>query len=308
MKGDEWAVQRRLDDFLEGLEAKYGGLRGRVEVAPRPGVTFEEIGGLEQSKAEILGLSSALRTPDLYREWGITPPRGALLYGPPGTGKTLLAKALATLSEALFFHLRLANLTSKIGPNTAELVRGVFGLATSEGKGVVFLDEADALSLEHVLSPDRAREASVQLIGGLVELLDGLDEFPNLMILAATNRPDAIDPVLIAPGRLDRIIEVPLPEGAALREIIEIHRVKAEGAAGRPLFDRLDFDAIVPRVMGMSGAEMAEVIRRALEGKVQLAGTGQAAGLVTTPDLLQAIDAMRRIRDVVGKIRYGQYL
>ena len=308
MKGEEWAVQRRLDDFLGGLEAKFGALRGRIEVVPSPGVAFEEIGGLEQSKAEIRGLSSALRVPDLYREWGITPSRGALLYGPPGTGKTLLAKALATAAGALFYHLKLLNLTSKIGPATAEVVQGVFGVATAEGKGVVFLDEADALSLEHVLPPDRAREVSMQLIGGLVELLDGLREFPNLMILAATNRPDAIDPALIAPGRLDRIIEVPLPEGPALREIIEIHRVRAEALAGRSLFEPLDFDAILPRVAGMSGGEVAEVVRRALEGKVQLAGAEQAAGPVTTRDLLLAVDALRRVRDVVEKIRYGQYL
>jgi len=296
--GEEWAVQRRLDDFLAGLEAKYGGLRGRVEVVARPAVAFEEIGGLEQSKAEILGLSSALRAPDLYREWGIT----------PGTGKSLLAKALAKVSEALFYHLRLANLTSKIGPSTVELIRGVFGLATAEGKGVVFLDEADALSLEHILPPDRAREASVQLVGGLIELLDGLEAFPNLMVLAATNRPDALDPALIAPGRLDRIIEVPLPDGPALREIVEIHRVKAEALAGRPLFEPLDYDAILPRLTGMSGADVADVVRRALEGRVQLAGIGRPAGPVTTRDLLRAIDVMRRIRDVVEKIRYGQYL
>ena len=104
------------------------------------------IGGAEPAKAAISGLSHALRTPDLYRRWGIAPPRGGLLYGPPGNGKTLLAKALATLSEALFYHFRLATLTSKVGPLAVEVIKEVFQLASSEGKGVLFFEDAEALS------------------------------------------------------------------------------------------------------------------------------------------------------------------
>lgn len=304
----EWAVQRRLDDLLGKLEPKYGDLRGRVEVVPRPDVTFTMIGGAEQAKQAISGLSYALRMPELYPRWGVTPPRGGLLYGPPGNGKTLLAKALAAGSESLFYHLRLTTLTSKIGPAAVEVIREVFQLAASEGKGVIFFDDADALSLEHLLPPERAREAAAPLVGGLCELLDGLGAFPNLVVLASTSRPDGIEYALIAPGRLDRLIEVPLPEGAALREIVEIHRVRAEALAERRLFDAVDFESLVPRVAGMSGGDVSEVVRRALEAKVQLAGSGAEAGLVTTGDLLEAVDQVRRNRDVVVKIRYGQYL
>ena len=174
----EWAVQRRLDDLIGKLEPKFGDLRGRVEVLPRPGVTFAMIGGADSAKAAISGLSHALRMPDLYRRWGITPPRGGLLYGPPGNGKTLLAKALATLSEALFYHFRLATLTSKVGPLAAEVIKEVFQLASSEGKGVLFFEDAEALSFEHILPPERAREAAAPLIIGICELLDGLRAFP----------------------------------------------------------------------------------------------------------------------------------
>jgi ATP-dependent 26S proteasome regulatory subunit len=304
----EWAVQRRLDDLVGKLEAKYGDLRGRVEVVPRPGVTFDMIGGAEQAKSAISGLSYALRMPELYQRWGITPPHGGLLYGPPGNGKTLLAKALATVSEALFYHVRLRTLTSKVGPNAAEVTKEVFQLAAAEGKGVIFFDDADALSLEHLLSPDRARETAAPLLSGLCELLDGLAAYRTLIVLGATSRPDGIDSSLIAPGRLDHLIEVPLPEGPALREIIEIRRSRAERLAERSLFEPLDYEMLVPRLAGMSGGEVAEVLRRALEAKVQVAGSGAEPGRVGTTDVLQAVDEFRRVRDVAAKIRYGQYL
>ncbi|MBI3455607.1 MAG: ATP-binding protein [Candidatus Rokubacteria bacterium] len=301
-------MQRRFDDLIAKLETKYGDLRGRVEVVPHPVVTLDMIGGAQHAKSAIGGLSYALRMPELYRRWGISPPRGALLYGPPGNGKTLLAKALATASEALFYHMRLTTLTSKVGPNVAEVIKEVFQLAASEGRGVIFFDDADALSLEHILSPERAREAAAPLISGVCELLDGLSAFPTLIVLAATSRPDGIDSPLIAPGRLDHLIEVPLPEGPELREIIEIIRARAERVAERTLFESMDYEALVPRLAGMSGGEVSEVLRRALEGKVQLAGVGPEPGRVATADVLRAVDEFRRVRDVVVKIRYGQYL
>jgi len=304
----EWATQRRLEDLLAKLGEKYGDLTGRVEVRHRPNTAFDQIGGLTAAKASIRGFATVLTNPELYRQWGITPPTGVLLYGPPGTGKSLLALALATISEATFFHLKLRNLTSKFGPNTAELLHEILAIAVGENRVVVFLDEVDALSLEHLLPPPQAPEASARLVAAVAEKLDGIEDFSRVFVVAATSRTDAVDSSLVAPGRLDRIIEVPLPDPQAQQEILLLKKTQAEQDARRRLFADLDLRSILPPMGGMSGAEIQEVIRRALETKVHLAGAGEEAGLVTTQDLLQEIDGYRRIKEVVEKIRYGQYL
>jgi len=308
LEGQQWAIQRRIEDVFGKLGERFGDLSGRVEVRVKPETSFSHIGGLQEAKLVIRGYVTALTDPDLYKKWGITPPRGVLIYGPPGTGKTLLARALATEAGAIFYHLKLMNLTSKFGPNTGELIQEILGVAKEQGRGVVFLDEADALSLEHLLPAGQAREASARLVAALCEKMDGLEHFSRLIVLASTNRTDSVDPSLVAPGRLDRLVEVALPDGPAQQEILELTRAQAELAAGRPLVADLDYRSVLPPMGGMSGADIAEVLRRALEAKVQAAGRGHDAGLVTTQDLLQQIDAYRRIRAVVEKIRYGQYL
>jgi proteasome regulatory subunit len=308
LESQEWAIQRRIEDVFAKLGEKFGDLTGRVEVKVKPDTSFNRIGGLQDAKLIVRGFVTALTDPELYKQWGIRPPKGVLIYGPPGTGKSLLARALATDAGAIFYHLKLMNLTSKFGPNTGELIQEIIGVAKEQGRGVVFLDEADALSLEHLLPGGQAREASARLIAALCEKLDGLAPFSRLIVVAATNRTDAVDPSLVAPGRLDRLVEVTLPDGSAQQEILELARAHAEELAGRRLIADLDYRSVLPPMGGMSGAEIAEVLRRALEQKVHAAGQGRDTGLVTTQDLLQQIDTYRRIRAVVEKIRYGQYL
>jgi ATP-dependent 26S proteasome regulatory subunit len=304
----QWAIQRRIEDVFTKLGEKFGDLSGRVVVTIRPETSFEDVGGIAPAKAAVRGFTTALTNPDLYRKWGISPPKGILLYGPRGTGKTMLARALATSAGAIFYHLKLMNLTSKFGPNTGELLQEIINIAKTEGKAVVYLDEANALTLEHLLPPPQAREASARLVAALCEKLDGLDEEARILVVASTNRTDSVDRSLVEPGRLDRLVEVALPDGAAQQEILQLVRGRAEAKAGRPLFAELDYRSLLPPMGGMSGAEISEVIRRALEQKVQEAGEGRDAGPVTTQDLLQQLDAYRRIREVVEKIRYGQYL
>ena len=167
LDSQQWAIRRRIEDVFAKLGEKFGDLSGRVIVRIKPETTFAQIGGLREAKSIVRSFATALTDPELYRKWGITPPKGVLLYGPPGTGKSLLARALATETGSVFYHLKLMNLTSKFGPNTGELLQEILAVAKEQGKGVLFLDEANALSLEHLLPPAQAREASARLVAVL---------------------------------------------------------------------------------------------------------------------------------------------
>jgi ATP-dependent 26S proteasome regulatory subunit len=304
----QWALQRRLEDVFAKLGEKFGDLTGRVETSIVPDVSFDEVGGLAAAKAVLRGFANALLHPDRYGEWGIAPPKGVLLYGPPGTGKAMLARALAGASEAIFFRLRLLNLTSKFGANTAELLQEILRIAIGEGRAVFLLDEVDALSLDHLLPPPQAREASARLVAALCEKLDAMEPGSRVLVMGATSRTDALDPALVAPGRLDHLIEVVLPDAAAQQEIFDLMRARAEKKAERPLFEALDYRTIMPLTGGLTGADISEIVRRALEAKVHRAAAEGSATPVTTADLLDAIDGYKRVRGVVEKIRYGQYL
>src|SRR5215467_539539 len=192
LEGQQWAIQRRIEDVFAKLGEKFGDLTGRVEVKVRPDTSFDQIGGVSEAKQIVRGFATALTDPELYKRWGITPPKGMLIYGPPGTGKSMLARSLATEAAAVFYHLKLMNLTSKFGPNTGEVIQEILGVAKEQGRGVVFLDEADTLSLEHLLPAGQAREASARLVAALCERLDGIAPFSRMMVLAATNRTDSV--------------------------------------------------------------------------------------------------------------------
>jgi len=304
----EWALQRRIEDVFVKVGEKYGDLTGRVETKIKSTVSFDDVGGLTEAKTILKGFALALTSPELYRQWGIEPPKGILLYGPPGTGKSKLAQALATTSGAIFYHLKLMNITSKFAASTGDLLQEILRIAMAEGPAVLFLDEADALSLEHLLPPPQAREASARLVAALCEKLDGMRTTERILVVASTTHTDALDPALVAPGRLDHLIEIPLPDAAAQKEILELIRVRTEKTAGRPLFEAIHYDKILPVMGGMSGADLSVIVRRALEVKVRAAAERPGVAPVTTADLLDALDSYKSVRGVVEKIRYGQYL
>jgi transitional endoplasmic reticulum ATPase len=173
---------------------------------------------------------------------------------------------------------------------------------------VLFLDEAEALSLEHLLPPPAAREASARLVAALCEKLDALAPTGKVLVVGSTSRTDAVDAELVAPGRLDHLVEIPMPDADAQREILDLIKARTERKAGRTLFEEIDYRKVLPVMGGMSGADISEILQRALESKVHRMVDGTQPGPVTTDDLLVSIDGYKRVRGVVEKIRYGQYL
>ncbi|HEV8664055.1 MAG TPA: AAA family ATPase [Candidatus Methylomirabilis sp.] len=299
---------RRLEDLLATLAKRFGDLRGKVDMDPRPGVTLQEIGGLAAAKREIQSLVFGLRQPDLHKRWGTVPAKGVFLYGPPGTGKTLLARALAHEAEAVFYHLRIRHIAFKWYGDSGDLIQEVFQALGGNGRCVLYLDEIEALSFDRMFPGEEARAASRRVITVVLERLEALAGMEETLAVASTNRPDAVDPSLVGPGRFARLIEVPLPDGDEKREILALHQRRAEAAAGRPLFQNVDYDAILARTVKLSGGDLAEIVQRALEEKARCEGAGEQPGPVETDDILRVIEDYRRIKEVVEKIRYGQYL
>ena len=300
-------LRRQLEDFLARLAKRFGEMKGKIEISMQSDVSFKDIGGLSHAKQEIAGLVCALKSPDLHKKWGTQPPNGVLLYGPPGTGKSLLAEALARESDAVFFHVRVTNVVTKWYAESWEVLQEVFKQVKESGRCILFLDEIDDLVFDRA-APEELRAASRRLVNSIGEQLDDIGRSGDILAVASTNRPDMVDPTLILPGRIDRLIEVPLPENEEKREILQIHTGRAEAIAGRKLFAELDYDAILARTVKMSGADIAEIVQGALEGKVQQEGGGAQPGPVTAEDMQHTIEDYRKTKEVIEKIRYGQYL
>jgi SpoVK/Ycf46/Vps4 family AAA+-type ATPase len=300
-------LRRQLEDFLARLAKRFGEMKGKIEISMQPDMSFKDIGGLSHAKQEIAGLVYALKSPDLHKKWGTQPPNGVLLYGPPGTGKSLLAEALARESDAVFFHVRVTNVVTKWYAESWEVLQEVFKQVKESGRCILFLDEIDDLVFDRAAA-EELRAASRRLVNSIGEQLDDIGRSGDILAVASTNRPDVVDPTLIRPGRIDRLIEVPLPENEEKREILQIHVGWAETIAGRKLFAELDCDAILARTVKMSGADIAEIVQKALEGKVQQEGGGAQPGPVTTEDMQHTIEDYRKTKEVIEKIRYGQYL
>ncbi len=300
-------LRRTLEDFLARLAKRFGDMKGKIEITMRPETSFKDIGGLRRAKQEIAGLVYALKSPHLHKKWGTQPPNGVLLYGPPGTGKTLLAQALAREAEAAFFHVRVTNVVTKWYGDTWDVLQEVFTQVKESGRCILLFDEIGDLVFDRA-APEEMRTASRRLVNSIAEQLDDLGRSGDILAVASTNRPDSVDPALIRPGRIARLIEVPLPESEGKREILQIHMDRAETLAGRKLFAELDRDSILARTVKMSGTDIAEIVQKVLEEKVHQEGSGEQPGLVTTDDMQRAIEDYRKTKEIIEKIRYGQYL
>jgi proteasome regulatory subunit len=229
-----------------------------MEVIEAPDIDYQNIGGLEEQINELKEtVELPLLKPELFEKVGIEPPRGVLLYGPPGTGKTLLAKAVAHSTKASFIRIIGSELVQKYIGEGARMVRELFELAKEKSPSIIFIDEIDSIGakrLDSITSGDR--EVQRTLVQLLAEM-DGFDPRGNVRILAATNRPDILDPALLRPGRFDRIIKVPMPTAEARTEILKIHARKMN------LSPDVDLKRIGQMTEETSGADLSAIVMEA---------------------------------------------
>lgn len=242
-------------DFEEALRDVQPSAMREVSVQ-RPNIKWEDIGGLEQVKEELIeAIEWPLKHADLFTEADVRPPKGILLYGPPGTGKTMIAKAVATTSEANFISIKGPELLSKWVGESEKGVREVFRKARQAAPCVVFFDELDAIA------PRRGSEGDAhvteRVISQMLTEMDGLEDLKGVVVIGATNRPDIIDEALLRPGRFDRILEVPIPDKEARRQIFQVHTRR------KPLDSDVSLDKLVEMTDGMTGADIAAMVNAA---------------------------------------------
>ncbi len=245
------------EDFLDALREMEPSAMREVMVES-PNVHWEDIGGLNDVKQELIEtVEWPLSYPKLFEHMAAKPPKGIMLYGLPGTGKTLVAKAVATESQANFISIKGPEFLSKWVGESERAVRKTFRLARQAAPTVLFFDEMDSIA------PARGSglgdsHVTERMISQILSEMDGLEALHNVVVIAATNRPDIIDPALLRPGRFDRMIEIGMPDQEARLEILKIH------AADRPLTEDVNLEDIARRTDGYSGADLAAICDEAV--------------------------------------------
>ncbi|EWG07264.1 MAG: proteasome-activating nucleotidase [Candidatus Aramenus sulfurataquae] len=253
------ALNQRGSTIVEILPNREDPLVKTMEVEERPNVRYSDIGGLSRQIQELREvIELPLKNPELFKELGIQPPKGVLLYGPPGTGKTMLAKAVAAESNATFIHVVASEFAQKFVGEGARIVREVFELARKKAPSIIFIDEIDAIGAKRVdLGTSGEREIQRTLMQLLAEL-DGFHPLDNVKIIAATNRVDILDPALLRPGRFDRLVEIPLPDVGARKEIFSIYIRKM-----KVRLEDFDLERIARMTEGFSGADIRNMCTEA---------------------------------------------
>jgi len=222
------------------------------------GVSFAEIGGLNDQIRDLREtIELPLTNPELFIRVGIKPPKGVLLYGPPGTGKTLLARALASYINATFLKVVASAIVDKYIGESARVIREMFGYARDHQPCVIFMDEIDAIGGSRFSEGTSADREIQRTLMELLAQLDGFDTIGQVKMVSATNRPDILDPALLRPGRMDRKIEIPLPNEAQRLDILKIH--------SKPITKKgeIDLESVVKLADDFNGADMRNVCTEA---------------------------------------------
>ncbi|MBN1385938.1 CDC48 family AAA ATPase [Candidatus Woesearchaeota archaeon] len=241
-------------DFLEALKIVRPSAMREVLVEV-PNIKWTDVGGLEDAKQELIeAVEWPLKYPDAFKRLGVNPPKGVLMYGAPGTGKTMLAKAVANESESNFILVKGPELLSKWVGESEKAVRKIFEKARQTAPTIIFFDEMDALAPRRGISTDS--HVSDKVVNQLLTEMDGLEDMHDVVMIAATNRPDIIDSSLLRPGRFDRLILVDVPDEASRLKILEVH------TKGMPVED-IDLPEISKSTKGYVGADLESVCREA---------------------------------------------
>jgi cell division protease FtsH len=234
-----------------------GRSRAKVFDAERPKTRFADVAGYEGAKAEIAEVVDFLKQPERYRRAGATPPRGILMVGPPGTGKTLIARAVAGEADVPFFSVTGSSFVEMFVGVGAARVRDLFGEARKRAPCIVFIDEVDAIGQRRGGSAVVSNDEREQTLNQLLAEMDGFDPAEGIVVLAATNRPEVLDPALLRPGRFDRQITIPLPNLKERAAILAVH------CRGKKLAPDVDLNAVARGTPGFSGADLANLVNEA---------------------------------------------
>tara|TARA_Y100000310_G_C20702833_1_gene831564 strand:- start:5689 stop:6834 length:1146 start_codon:yes stop_codon:yes gene_type:complete len=259
-------------------------------IVEKPKISWNDVGGLDLQAREIKEVVELpLKKPQLFKKIGITPPKGILLYGDPGTGKTLLAKAVASSTNSTFIEIVASELVQKFIGEGAKLVKEIFELARKKSPSIVFIDEIDALAAKRIeMGTSGEREVSRTFMQMLAEI-DGFDPLDNVKVIGATNRKDILDPAVIRPGRLDRLIHVPLPKNEGRLAILKIHSRNMDFGAD------VDLSNINLMMEDLSGAEIKAVCTEAGYFAIRENRTK-----IMRKDFLRAIDKVKQEEQAEG--------
>ena len=255
--GDSVLVDQKNLNVIKKFSRSKGFNVEKFVILEKPELTFNDIGGLKDQIREVQEVVELpLKKPYLFRKIGITPPKGILLFGPPGTGKTMLGKAVANSTDSTFIEVVGSELVQKFIGEGAKLVKEIFDLAREKAPSIIFIDEIDALAAKRVdIGTSGEREVQRTFMQLLSEI-DGFESLGNVKVIGCTNRRDILDPAILRPGRLDRLVHVPLPDKEGIEDIFDIHTKNMS-------LDRINKEKLIKELDGFSGAEIKAVCTEA---------------------------------------------
>ncbi|MDY4969055.1 MAG: ATP-dependent zinc metalloprotease FtsH [Lachnospiraceae bacterium] len=260
---------------------QFGKSNAKIYVASTTGIKFKDVAGEDEAKEILQEIVDFLHNPGKYQEIGASMPKGALLVGPPGTGKTLLAKAVAGEADVPFFSISGSEFVEMFVGMGAAKVRDLFKQANEKAPCIVFIDEIDTIGKKRDGGGFSGNDEREQTLNQLLTEMDGFDGSKGVVILAATNRPESLDPALLRPGRFDRRVPVELPDLKGREDILKVHAKKVR------LADDIDFNAIARAASGASGAELANMVNEAALHAVR-----EGRKFVTQADLEESIEVV----------------